>query len=809
MATPLNTLSRPRRPGRSVAFAVAGALLPTAGKISVLICGIVCLLSCGDVPQPGSESLPLVVDQGASGSNSATRPGIEIVERFDLVEEPGAWEVEAPMWGTAVPTWLDAEHDGVMVQAAAGRHDRMISFTRPGSYDTSRFDRVRVVASVDGGGGVGIMVQLRRGTTVLSGLDAALFETKRQLVVLEILLPREALGGEPYDTLKLICPGAKRTVAIREVLLVSAPPGATLPDPALEPELVRVGHEARRSLGLLVGHDLVTSMTVPPGARLDFSYGRPTQAWTPGGLELSLAMSVAGEQRHEQRWPLPEPDEWGGDGLKTGWRTAHLDLSPFKGETVELRFSAVGPVHAGLALSAPQLTVAAPAAPTVLLITSDTHRGDHIGAAQRGVDVHTPVLDELGDRGLVFLDCMTPVNNTNPSHVALLTGTHPRDTGVLDNYRSIQGGAETLAERFSEAGWATVAAISTRHLGPDGSGLGQGFDRVSWPYGESIRSSADAVDDVLRWLPDLDGRPTFVWLHVFDAHVPYEPPEHHLQRYYDTALDPQDASWPEDDVPDVALPLELRGTRDLSYPLALYRAEITSQDSELGRLLAVPRVAEGVTALVSDHGESLGENGAWFAHLGVYTSTLHIPLVLAGPGVPEHGVVRRPVQHLDLGRTLLDLAGLESAPFPGRSLLSDGAAPAPRYAIETGAHSAAVTVDGLHLVLHLRDRDFPNLLEFHQAHEVELFELGSDPHCAHDLSAERPQEAARLRMRLIQWLAQAEPTGWADDAVTDKATMDALAQLGYVAPAESADQTDFFVPDTCEHCLRWESVAPR
>ena len=802
MASTLKTIPRRRRP----VVALLAALRQAATRVTVLVWLGTGLLSCGEVQRPRSESLHLLL---ASGASQPAQAEIEIVERFDLVEELDAWEVEAPLWGTAVPTWLDEETDAVMVQAAAGRHDRMISFTRRGSYDTSRFDRVRVVASVDGGGGVGIMVQLRRGKTVLSGLDAALFETKHQLVVLEILLPREALGGEPYDSLKLICPGAKRTVAIREVLLVSAPPAATLPDPAVGPELVRVGHEARRSVGLLVGRDLVSTMTVPPGGRLDFSYGRPTQAWLPGGIELSLALSVAGEQVREQRWPLPEPGEWQDSGLKTGWRTARLDLAALEGQTVELRFSALGPANGGLALTTPRLTVAEPVPRTVVLITSDTHRGDHIGAAGRGVDVDTPVLDALGDRGLVFLDCMTPVNNTNPSHVALLTGTHPRDTGVLDNYRSIHEGAQTLAERFSEAGWATVAAISTRHLGPDGSGLGQGFDRVSWPYGESYRVSADAVDDVLRWLPDFDGQPTFIWLHVFDAHVPYEPSEQFLQRYYDPALDPQDDSWPEDDVPDIALPLELRGTRDLAYPLALYRAEITSQDAELGRLLSVPRVAGGVTALVADHGESLGENGAWFAHLGVYTSTLHIPLVMAGPGVPEHGVIRRPVQHLDLGRTLLDLAGLESASFPGRSLLSDGAAPAPRYALETGAHSAALTVDGLHLVLHLKDRDFPNLLEFHQAHEVELFELGSDPGCAHDLSAERPRDAARLRMRLIQWLAQAEPTGWADDAVTDKATMDALAQLGYVAPAESTVEAEFFTPDPCEHCQRWESIPLR
>ncbi|MFT7465507.1 MAG: arylsulfatase, partial [Pseudohongiellaceae bacterium] len=732
-------------------------------------------------------------------------------------EELDAWHVQAPLWGVAVPTWLESDRDrkstrdALMVQAASGRRERLISFTRQGSYDTSTFDRVRVVASVDGGGGVGILVQLKRGNTVLSGLDAALFPSLRQLVVLEIALPRESLGGEPYDTLTLVCPGAKRTVAIREVQLLSAPPGAILPDPEGPAKLVRVGHEGRRSVGLLVGRDLACSTTVPPGARLDFSFGRPTEAWTAGGLEIAVDLSVDGESQRQQRWPVPEPDSWAGDDVQTGWRQVGLDLSDFAGQQVSFRFSAEGPAAAGLAMSEPQLTVADEAPPTILLITSDTHRGDHIGAAEEinGVVVFTPVLDALGERGTVFLDCFASVNNTNPSHVALFTGTHPRDTGVIDNYRSVNSAAQTLAERFAEAGWATMAAISTRHLGPDGSGLGQGFGRVSWPYGESHRESGTAVDDVLRWLPDVQGRPTFIWLHVFDPHVPYAPPAEHLARYYDQSVDPRAESWPDDGVPEVALPIELRGIRDLEYPLALYRAEITAQDEQLGRLLGETRVARGVTALVADHGESLGENGAWFAHLGVYTSTLHIPLVMAGPGVPQGVVERRPVQHLDLGRTLLDLAGLGSATFPGRTLFSPASAAAPRFALEAGGQSAALSIDGLHLVIHLADRDFANLLEPHKAHEIELFELSSDPRCLTDLADERPQEAARLRLRLLQWLDQAVPTGWAEDVETDKATMDALAQLGYVAPAEPAEGAGFFTADSCEHCSRWDAVLAR
>jgi len=768
------------------------------GVVAVVLGGLWCA-GCDEASSPESRRLVLRADGADDQSGMATE---QVIERFDLVEEIDAWQIEAPLWGVAVPTWLDSDQDAAMVQAAAGRHERTIQFHRPGVYDTTRFDRVRIVASVDGGGGVAILLQLRRGETLIEGLDAARFDKRREVVVLEIPLPREQLGGEPFDMLTLICPGAKRTVAIREVSLVSVPPAATLPTAGAAPELVRIGHEARRGVGLVVGRDLVASAQVPAGARLDLNYGRPSQAWMPGGLELSLRVFGNGTEVLARRWTVPEPES-------SGWRGESLDLSELSGSEVTFRFSAIGPPGAGLALGEPVLVVADAEAPTVLLITSDTHRGDHIGSASDDAPVYTPVLDALASRGTVFLDCFAPVNNTNPSHVALLTATHPRDTQVLDNYRSINAAAETLAERFADSGWATMAAISTKHLGPDGSGLGQGFDRVAWPFRQAHRLSAEALDDVLRWLPEAEGRPLFVWLHVFDPHSPYEPSEAHLQRYYDTALDPRADTWPDSGVPEVALPLELRGIRDLAYPVALYRAEITSQDEQLDRILSVPRVAAGLTALVSDHGESLGENGAWFIHTGVYSSTLHIPLVLAGPGVPSGRRVTRPVQHLDLGRTLLDLAGLAAVPFPGRNLFADPSGPEPRFALEANALSAAVTMQGLHLVLHLKERNLPNLLEQREAHELELFDLVSDPRCAHDISNERPLEAARLRMRLLQWLAEAVPTGWAEAARDDETFLEALAQLGYVAPAHDTSTGAYWTPDECEHCHRWEAVPLR
>jgi arylsulfatase A-like enzyme len=116
----------------------------------------------------------------------------------------------------------------------------------------------------------------------------------------------------------------------------------------------------------------------------------------------------------------------------------------------------------------------------VLLVTSDTHRGELLGTTAGGL-VRTPALDALAARGVVFLDAMSTSNATNPSHAALMTGLHPRDTRVVTNRDPLARRAVTLAERFAAAGYRTAATYSAFHLDDATSGLGQGFDRYEGP----------------------------------------------------------------------------------------------------------------------------------------------------------------------------------------------------------------------------------------------------------------------------------------------------------------------------------------
>jgi arylsulfatase A-like enzyme len=428
----------------------------------------------------------------------------------------------------------------------------------------------------------------------------------------------------------------------------------------------------------------------------------------------------------------------------------------------------------------------------VLLVTSDTHRGDHLGAAAKGVSVPTPALDALAQRGVLFEDCFAPSHVTLPSHAALFTGTSPRDTAVIDNATPLALEAPTLAEAFQDAGWLTAGAVSLDILAHDNSGLGQGFERLSAPL--DTRRGAETVSVALELLDGAAGRPLFLWVHVADAHAPYDPPAGPLG--YPAGADafsgtPTPGSEPPPWLPEV---------RDMEYVRALYRGEVAYLDGELARLLDHPRVRSGIVAVTADHGEVLGRHGIWWRHKDLYPDTLHVPLIMAWPGAPAGARVPQPVELLELGRTLLDRAGLTRAAFPGRDLTLPLPAQAPpRFAVATNWRSASIQSGEWHLILHLL-----------KSHKVELYHRALDPWCETDLVLQEPARAKALRAELVAWLAEAAP-GWAGERNDDPEALARLAELGYADQQEDAEAARALEggsrappPDcACEWCRRW------
>jgi arylsulfatase A-like enzyme len=435
--------------------------------------------------------------------------------------------------------------------------------------------------------------------------------------------------------------------------------------------------------------------------------------------------------------------------------------------------------------------------PLALLITSDTHRADHLGCANLGVEVSTPSLDALGQRGMIFERTYSSTNVTSPSHAAILTGIHPRDGRVLTNTERMVDEAWTLGEAYRQQGWWTIAVVTVRHLGPRGTHIAQGFDKVWAPLGRPPRAEIP-VEQVQQWLDEAAGRPVFIWLHLFDAHDPYEPPPEFAARYWDASLDPFDPSLPPHNWTPGTYPPRLKDLRRTDWPAALYRGEVSYLDKELGRLLRHRRVQQGLVAFTADHGEELDGILSRFDHRSLTPSTLHVPLILAGNQVPEGVRVERSVDQLDIGRTLLDLSGLYGADYPGRNLLrhleADEETPQePLFALGAHGFNASMTVDNWHLLLQLRAQRQPLIGRVPLWH-VSLHDLTQDPLCGTNLQEQEKARTKNMLEQLMAWLRQREHDPIVAMRNTSAAEIAELSALGYSTGVESPESEKPWLP---------------
>jgi len=281
----------------------------------------------------------------------------------------------------------------------------------------------------------------------------------------------------------------------------------------------------------------------------------------------------------------------------------------------------------------------------VLLITIDTLRADRIGLYNPGHRL-TPSIDRFAADGIVFTRAFSHTSTTLPSHANILLGTTPSYHGVHDNANFIvREDLLTLAELLKSCGYSTAAFLGGFPLDAR-FGLGQGFDvyddhfRQGDPgieQGRERRAQA-VLDSALSWLKGQKS-PWFLWIHCFDPHDPYTPPEPYRSQY---AKNP-------------------------------YDGEVAYTDSVMGALFRYL----GETGLLSstfivftgDHGESLGEHGEKTHGYLAYNSTIWIPLILRLPG-GEHHVVEQNVSHIDIFPTVCDVLGIKTPPFlQGTSLL--------------------------------------------------------------------------------------------------------------------------------------------
>jgi arylsulfatase A-like enzyme/Tfp pilus assembly protein PilF len=407
--------------------------------------------------------------------------------------------------------------------------------------------------------------------------------------------------------------------------------------------------------------------------------------------------------------------------------------------------------------------------PNVLLVTLDTTRADHLGC-YGWTQARTPNLDALAGGGVLFAQAQAAAPLTLPAHSSIMTGTYPTFHGVrLNGNTSLSQEQTTLAEVLAGKGYQTAAFVGAFVL--DGRwGLNQGFQLYDDHFDlgryrhldlAGVQRPADQVmNAALEWLEGHRQGPFFAWIHFYDAHSPYEPPEPFRSEF---------------------------GARG---PAGLYDGEIAFVDQQLGRGLAWLRdrglADRTVVVVIGDHGEGLGSHGEGTHGFFVYDYALHVPFLISTPfAALQQRRVETQVSAVDVFPTVLALCGLEAAhPVQGRSLLPLMVRPrstAPVYAY--GESMTASLQFGWAPLQCLRSERYKLI----KAPRPELYDLQSDPDETHDLYAQRPALAEELMQRLDRLVEETSRGAPAPESANlDKETLQRLAALGYVgAPVAS------------------------
>jgi tetratricopeptide (TPR) repeat protein len=425
------------------------------------------------------------------------------------------------------------------------------------------------------------------------------------------------------------------------------------------------------------------------------------------------------------------------------------------------RLRRLGPLAIGLAaLYCCGRPARSTARPNLLLITVDTLRADRVGFYSDR-HVRTPNMDGLAARGVVFTRAFSHCTTTLAAHADILLGGTPLYHGVHDNANFVVGEEFlTLAEHLKGSGYSTGAFIGGFPL-ESRFGLAQGFDtyddrldRIGPTPGDSWTRRAEAVvASALTWLEGR-GSPWFLWIHLWDPHDPYAPPEPFRTRFADRPYDGEVAYT------DAAL-----------APVLKYLAKTGIESSS-------------VVVLTGDHGESLGEHGESTHGYLAYNPTLWIPLIIVRPGL-DHRVVDAPVSHIDIFPTVCELMDV---PMPsrlqGRSLA--GAMKGGRLAgrpIYFESLTPFYNMDWAPLAGYIDGEE-----KFIDSPVPEVYDLAKDPGESANRAGSAGLESKRHKLAaLVESLSSTLADATARPS--DRETVDRLRSLGYIAALPSGGRS--------------------
>jgi arylsulfatase A-like enzyme/Tfp pilus assembly protein PilF len=354
----------------------------------------------------------------------------------------------------------------------------------------------------------------------------------------------------------------------------------------------------------------------------------------------------------------------------------------------------------------------------VILITIDTLRADSVGFAGN-TRVKTPFLDRMASEGVMFANAHAHNVVTLPSHVNILTGLYPYQHGVHDNAGfKLDPKHETVATVLRRNGYATGAFVGAFPL-DSRFGLNQGFDVYDDNYGKGAatldfviqeRPATAVLEAATKWWKSNAGKKRFLWMHLYDPHAPYRPPEPFATQYADD----------------------------------LYLGEIAYVDDALGKAMPALLGKNTLLIITADHGEARGDHGEMTHGLFAYESTLKIPLVVWQPGI-SHRVEPAYVRHIDIVPTILARAGIaRPAMLLGTSLFTAAERDSYFESLSASINRGWAPLTG---VIHRSEKyiDLPL---------AELYDLPKDPREESNLRDQRRRDVEEARRLLASFHAE-------------------------------------------------------
>lgn len=391
----------------------------------------------------------------------------------------------------------------------------------------------------------------------------------------------------------------------------------------------------------------------------------------------------------------------------------------------------------------------------ILLITLDTTRADRIGCYGYG-KAKTPNLDRLTQKGVKFENAYCQVPLTLPSHCSILTGTYSIYHGVRNNGNyKLSDKVETLAEVLRAKGWRTSAFVASFSL-DSRFGLDQGFELYDDDMEERMKTflserRAEAVYEAFkRWHRGKGEGKWFSWVHFYDPHLPYDPPE----------------SWRTE--------LEDR-----------YDGEIAYMDYWLGKLIEEVREEKTLIVVVEDHGESLGEHGERDHGIFLYEVSMRVPFIMVAPKIfPQKKIVKANVRTIDTMPTIFDFLKIEkSEKIQGESLLSyiNGRKmkDLPFY-METVYPKESFNWSELKGVVN-------GEWKYIFAPKEELYNIRKDPHENENLFEGEKEKAERLKT-LMESMEKEFISGISGKRVLSREDEERLRSLGYIGGDFSSER---------------------